>query len=59
VKTGTVKVIITLGELGKKIPIPDGVRDSYLGKAYETWNQTELPANYDRVRLGHVSIDSQ
>ena len=51
VKTGTVKVIITLGELGKKIPIPEGVKDSYLGKAYENWNQVELPDDYDHVRL--------
>ena len=51
VKKGTVKVTITLGELGKKIRIPDGVKDSYLGKAYENWNQVELPADYDRVRL--------
>ncbi len=51
VKKGTVKIIITLGELGKKIRIPDDVKDTHLGHAFEKWNQVELPDNYDRTRL--------
>lgn len=50
-KSGTVRVLITLEELDKKIPILDFVKDTYLGKSQERWNTVAVPKDYDRTRL--------
>lgn len=49
-KSGTVKVLVTLEELDKKVPILDFV-DGYLRSFQEQWHKVEVPKNYDGTRL--------
>ncbi|MHA1389298.1 MAG: hypothetical protein ACTSR9_12765 [Candidatus Thorarchaeota archaeon] len=51
VKKGTMKVIISLGELEKKVRLSSDAKDTDIVRTYKAWNKVEIPKDYDRVRL--------
>ncbi|MHA1290278.1 MAG: hypothetical protein ACTSPB_23085 [Candidatus Thorarchaeota archaeon] len=51
VKKGTVKIIITVGELEKKVRIAKDAEDTDIVRTYKAWNKVKLPVDYDNNRL--------
>ncbi|MHA1850859.1 MAG: hypothetical protein ACTSW8_06320, partial [Candidatus Thorarchaeota archaeon] len=61
VKSGTMKIIISLPKLEEREPVTKNSEFPFMDEAFERWNQVELPKDYDKTRLDklfrHIVLD--